>query len=175
MNVVKVYLSSGKSLIIMGTYRPPNRDIKHCVIPSPRLMKTTQTQSYAVDLNLPDIDWTIELVSGYRYPLAINQCTLNMSAECGFTQLVGFPTCNENTFDYFFMNRPSIVWYCIGASGISDHDIVLTSFNSQVMSQKEMEHKCYFWAKANLEEMRMKVYDYGNNFVMSNNADTPVE
>ena len=43
------------------------------------------------------------------------------------------------------------------------------------MSQKEMEHKCYLWAKANLEEMRIKLYDYGNYCVMSNNADTPVE
>ena len=38
-----------------------------------------------------------------------------------------------------------------------------------------MEHKCYIWAKANLEEMRIKHYDYGNDFIMSNNADTPVE
>ena len=74
-----------------------------------------------------------------------------------------------------FMNRPLLVQYCIGAPGISDHDIVLTSFNSTVMSQKEMEHKCYLWAKASLEEMRMKLYDYENDFVMSNNADTPVE
>ena len=98
-----------------------------------------------------------------------------MSAECGFTQLVDFPTRNENTLDLFFTNRPSLVRYCTGAPGISDHDIVLTSFNSKVMSQKEMEHKCYLWAKANLEEMRMKLYDYGNDFIMFNNAETPVE
>ena len=27
LNVVKVHLSSGQSLIVMGAYRPPNRDI----------------------------------------------------------------------------------------------------------------------------------------------------
>ena len=56
---------------------------------------------FAGDLNLPDINWTSESVSGYRYTLAINQCTLNMSAECGFTQLVEFPTHDENILDIF--------------------------------------------------------------------------
>ena len=151
INIVKVYLSSGQSLIIMGTYRPPNRDIlyhQHHVIPSPKLLKTTQTKSYVVlDLNLYDTNLTSESVFGYRYPLAINQCTLNMSVECSFTQLVDFPTCNENTLDILFMNRPSLIRYCIGAPGISDRDIILASFNSKVMCQKEIEHKCYLWAR----------------------------
>ena len=151
INIVKVYLSSGQSLIIMGAYRSPNRDIlyhQHHVIPSPKLLKTTQTKSYAVlDLNLYDIDLTSESVSGYRYLLAINKCTLNMSVEYSFTQLVDFPTCNENTLDILFMNRPSLIRYCIGTPGISDHDIILASFNSKVMCQKEIKHKCYLWAR----------------------------
>ena len=75
----------------------------------------------------------------------------------------------------FFTNRPSLVRYCIGASGISDHDIVLASFYSKVMCQKEIEHKCYLWAKANFDEMREKLFDYGNDFINANNVETPVE
>ena len=107
INIVKVHLSSGQSLIIIGAYRPPNRDILYHQTLCDTISKVTEnhqnsTICCAGDLNLPDIDWTSESVSGYRYPLAINRCTLNMSAECGFTQLVDFPTRNENTLDLFF-------------------------------------------------------------------------
>ena len=82
---------------------------------------------------------------------------------------------DENILDIFFTNRPSLVRYCIGASGISDHDIVLASFYSKVMCQNEIEHKCYLWAKANFDEMREKLFDYGNDFINTNNVETPVE
>ena len=35
----------------------------------------------------------------------------------------------------------SLVQHCIGALGISDHDIILTSIYSKVMCQKEIYHK----------------------------------
>ena len=98
-----------------------------------------------------------------------------MSAECGFTQLMDFLTHDENILDIFFTKRPSLVQYCIGASGISDHDIVLASFYSEVTCQTEMEHKCYLWAKTNFDEMRENLFDYGNDFVNANNVETPVE
>ena len=44
-----------------------------------------------------------------------------------------------------------------------------------VMCQKEMEHKCYLWAKANFDKMREKLFDYGNDFVNANNVETSVE
>ena len=43
------------------------------------------------------------------------------------------------------------------------------------MRQKEIEHKCYLWAKANFDEMREKLFDYGNDFINANNVETPVE
>ena len=54
-----------------------------------------------------------------------------MSAECGFAQMVDFPTRNENNLDLFFKNRPSLIQYCYAAPGISDHDIVLTSMETK--------------------------------------------
>ena len=43
------------------------------------------------------------------------------------------------------------------------------------MCQKEIEHKCYLWARANFDEMRRKLHDHGNDFINSNNAEILVE
>ena len=50
-----------------------------------------------------------------------------MMHDCGFTQIVNFPTRNENILDLFFTNRPTLVQECHSAPTISDHDIVLVA------------------------------------------------
>ena len=47
-------------------------------------------------------------------------CLMN----CSLSQLVTFPTRNDNTLDIFATNRPSSVEKCEPLSGISDHNIV---------------------------------------------------
>ena len=106
LNTVKAHLSSGQFLIIMGAYRPPNRDILYHQTLCDIITRVTESHPNSIiccagDLNLPDIDWSSKSVSGYRYPLAINQCILNMSAECGFTQLVDFQHVMKTHWIYF--------------------------------------------------------------------------
>ena len=54
---------------------------------------------------------------------------LNMSAECGFTQVVNFPTREKNTLDLFSTTQPSLIQHCELVPGISDHDIISSSYS----------------------------------------------
>jgi len=55
--------------------------------------------------------------------------TLSMMAECGFKQMVDFPTRGDNTLDLLFTNRPSLVQSCYVTP---DHDIILASIQSTI-------------------------------------------
>jgi len=46
----------------------------------------------AGDLNLADICWNTNSLSGYRYPIEINNVTLDLVSDCGFAQMVELPT-----------------------------------------------------------------------------------
>ena len=78
-------------------YRPPNTDVLILTNLSDYIITVAREYPDAIicctdDFNLPDIAWEIESICGHRYPLKINEFILNMSAECGFTQMVNFPT-----------------------------------------------------------------------------------
>ena len=93
IRAVKIHAYHNQELIIIGTYRPPNRDVLYqqelcnCICEIVRKHPSAFILC-AGDLNLPDINWSNESITGYRYPLAINSSTLRMSADCCFTQLI---------------------------------------------------------------------------------------
>ena len=67
--------------------------------------------------------------------MAINNCTLSMTVDCCFTQLVNFPTRESNTLDVVFTNRPSLIDCCTDVPCISDYDAVLISFHIRSAQQ----------------------------------------
>ena len=115
---VVIQLSQNQQLVVINTYRPPNRDAMYqqalcdciCEIvgryPNSFIFRTG-------DFNLPDIDWTSNSVVNHQYPLDINRFILTMAAECYFTQLVNFPTHRENILGIVFTNRLSLVNCCL--------------------------------------------------------------
>ena len=80
------------------------------------------------DLNLPDINWTVNTITGHQYPLSLSERFLAFQDDNFFVQFVTFPTRNDNTLDIFATNRPSLVNKCFPISGIGDHDGVLYQF-----------------------------------------------
>ena len=74
-----------------------------------------------------------ESVERHSYPISINQAILQMSADCGFSQSVNFPTRERNILDLVFTNRPLLVDQCCGAPGLSDHDMVLLSLQCYIL------------------------------------------
>ena len=47
-----------------------------------------------------------------------------MMHDCGFAQIVNFPTRNNNILDLLFTNRPTLVQECYSTPGISDLEII---------------------------------------------------
>ena len=74
---VKLRLTGCASMIIIGAYRPPNRDITYMqylcdTITDISIRCPHSFICCAGDFNVPDISWATESVSSYRYPLLIN-------------------------------------------------------------------------------------------------------
>ena len=95
---VRVSISSSHtdSLILISFYRPPNRDTAYhlslCNAISDIVTAHPRSVIYCTDdLNLPDLCWSSESVTGHTYPSEMNIGTLNLVNDCGFTQAVDFP------------------------------------------------------------------------------------
>ena len=87
-----------------------------------------------------------------------------MMAECGFSQIVNFPTRLNNTLDLVFTNRPSLIQHCFPAPGISDHSIVIVTTLSRVTYQKSDSYKTYLWSKANVGNMKQCMLSFMTEF-----------
>ena len=180
MCAVKLCLTEYDSLIIIGAYRPPNRDISYIqhlcdTITDISIRNPHSLICCAGDFNVPDINWDTESVLSYRYPLAINQVLLKMSADCYFAQLVNFATRDENTLDLFFTNRPMLINNCLQVPGISDHEIVLTSLLTKIPKLHQPHRKAYLWNRANLDDMKHKFISLSEEFMHQHTIDTPVK
>jgi len=180
MCAVKVHLTTNQPLIIIGAYRPPNRDTLYAQNLCDTIVDISARNPNSFicctgDFNLPDIDWDTDSVSRYRYPLAMNQSVLQMSADCYFTQLVNSPTRDKNILDLFFTNRPTSVKSCSVEPGISDHDILLVSICTRVLKPIETCRKLYLWNRANFDEMRAKFTNLSRDFIDHFSINTPIE
>ena len=78
-------------------------------------------------INLPDIKWSSNSISGNSYRKDINETILEVLANSGLKQNVDFPTRDNNLPDIFATKRPSLVKCCKSIPGVSDHEIVYVS------------------------------------------------
>ena len=111
---VLLHLSESVSLLLFCVYRSPNTDISYLTNMCDYIITVVSNYPDAIicctgDFSLPDINWESEFIEGHRYPHAINEFVLDMSAQCGFTQMVNFPTRERNTLDLFFTTHPSYI------------------------------------------------------------------
>ena len=127
------------------------------------------------DFNLPDIDWENGSVSSHRYPVEINELAMNMSAECGFSQLVNFSTRGQNVLDLFFTTHPSLVQQCKPLPEISDHCTIFTEMKLMINYQKPLGHKIHLWDHANVQEMKKSMLEFSSKFIRDFSQETPVE
>ena len=124
---VLLHLTKSTNLLSFCVDRFPNTDVTYQASLCNYIITMTKKYPNANicctgDFNLPDIDWDSESIHSHRYPFAVNDLMLNMSVECGFTQVVNFPTREKNILDLFFTTYPSCIQQCEPIPGISDHD-----------------------------------------------------
>ena len=127
----------------------------------------------AGDLNLPDICWSTSSVCGYRYPLESNNITLDLVSDCGFTQMVELPTRGSNLLDILFTNRPTLIHRSGPVPGISDHDIILTTFQMKASYQENTARKIFLWNSLNHNDIKTKLLALKNYYTSVFTEDTP--
>ena len=177
---VLLHLTKSTNLLLFCVDRSPNTDVTYQASLCNYIITMTKKYPNANicctgDFNLPDIDWDSESIHSHRYPLAVNDLMLNMSVECGFTQVVNFPTREKNTLDLFFTTYPSCIQQCEPIPGISDHDIILTTVKSNISYSKSANHNVYLWRNANLQDMSEDILNFSLDFTYTHTIDTPIE
>lgn len=126
------------------------------------------------DLNLPDINWTDNTITGHHYPLSLNERFLTFQEDNFFVKFVTFPTRNNNTLDIFITNHPSLVNQCSPISGIGDHDRVLVDLNTAINHDKPTKRKIYLWDKADIDSIREDAREFSSTFVSGYSVDSDV-
>lgn len=166
-------------LIICSVYRPPNSNIEYLnhmceELQSIRLANPSATIWIGGDLNLPDINWTDNTITGHQYPLSLNERFLTFQDDNFFVQFVTFPTRINNTLDIFITNHPSLVNKCFPISGIGDHDGVLVDLDTTINHYKPAKRKIYLWDKADFDSIREDAKEFSSTFVSRYSVDSDI-
>ena len=166
----RIHASNNKYAIVASAYRPPRstqeyalellNTIKHVCIKYPK-----DTFIVGGDLNTPDISWSSNTISGNQYLKSINETILSIEEELGLTQIVDFPTRNENFLDLIFTNRPSFVNRCVSLPGISDHDTILMDTTISLNRQNPQKRTIQLWKKADIESIKQSATEFSKTFL----------
>ena len=181
---VKIECQGKKPLIMCAAYRPPDNDRQYMdqMCADIKLIHNSYPGCAfwcGGDFNLPDIDWTNEIITSNRYPVEINQSLLDLLCELNLAQLVNFPTRAVNTLELLFTNRPSLVHEMSPHPGISDHDsIVFTRIDCLAQVKRPISRKVHQWHKLTdekLKDVKSFVKSAAGDIVTNCTVDTPVE
>ena len=147
------------SVIVASLYRTTNNDLDHTVNLTTAIETLVKSYPKEViwiggDANLPDINWSLNTVSGNNYKKEINVTFLQAVENSGLDQVVDFQTRDDNLLDIFLTNRPSLIQSCKSLPGISDHEIVYVESDVSVKYQRPIRRKIWLWSKADLPSMK---------------------
>ena len=138
------------------------------------LTNPSSTMWIGGDLNLPDINWSLNTITGHQYPLSLNERFLDFQEDNLFVQFVTFPTRKSNTLDTFATNHPSLVNKCIPISGIGDHDGVYINLDSTINHEKPAKRTVYLWDKADFDTIRNVIQEFSSTFVSRYSVDSDI-
>jgi len=119
------------------------------------------------DLNLPNIDWNLNCVCSNNYPSALCTRFLDVLLYHSLSQIVTFPTRQQNALDIFITNRPTLVKSCTSIPGISDHEAVCIDYEIFARIQKSVPRKVYLWKKANFNLIEDLIFDFNEQLQSS--------
>jgi len=155
MVACKIYLAHGYLIVCSIYYRPPDRNLPYLNELCSTLDQIILSNPNAIiwvggDLSLPNIDWNLNCVHGNNYPSATR--SLDILLYHSLSQIVTFPTRQQNTLDIFITNHPTPVKSCTSIPGISNHDTVCIESEIFARIQKSVPRKIYLWKKANFNQ-----------------------
>ena len=119
----------------------------------------------AGDLNLPNINWSDNSISGNNYPIPFCNLVLDLFSNAGLAQLVTFPTRRNNILDIFATNRPTLLNKCLPIPGISDHEAIYIESMITAKYNPPVRRKILLWSKANFQTISQHIQDFNSKFL----------
>ena len=129
---------------------------------------------FAGDLNLPNINWNLNCLQCNNYPSTLCMKLLDTLSELSLSQIITFPTRQQNTLDIFITNRPTLVRSCVSIPRISDHKAVYILSNITAKVHKTIPRKIILWNRENFTLIEEIISDFKNEFQLSYDPSTPV-
>ena len=168
------------SVIVASLYRTTNNDLNHTVNLTNAIESLVKRYPKEViwiggDANLPDINWSLNTVSGNNYKKEINVTFLQAVENSGLDQVVDFQTSDDNLLDIFLTNRPSLIQSCKSLPGISDHEIVYVESDVSVKYQRPIRRKIWLWSKADLPSMKEDMNSFSDEFIGKYSIEADVD
>jgi hypothetical protein len=166
----KLTLEGNKTQIVVGAlYRPPSSDMSYMESLCEAIKSTTNSHRRAItwlggDLNLPDINWKTEAVTGNRNLSSINNKFLETIHDCNLIQTVDFPTRSDATLDIFLTNRPTLINKGEPLPGISDHEVVFIDSSLKARRNRPPKRKVHIWKRADTPGLIAGVEDLNIKF-----------
>ena len=116
-----------------------------------KLLKKQGTKQIilAGDFNCPEVDWENLTVPPGAPQKDIQKKLVTITTTAGLTQMHKESTRERNLLDLVFTNNPHLCKSSTSVPGISDHDIVVTDFDTRPQYAREAKRKCYIFSKAN--------------------------
>ena len=155
----QITLKNNEYLIVCSFYRPPCYDIQYAtdlcdMFKELCISHCSSLIWLAGDLNLPNVDWKYCSISSNNVPSSLCNIFIDFVLEFGFTQLVDFPTRDQNILDVFFTNHPTHEYTCKPLAGLGDHEIVYITSAVGIELQRPIPRHIYLWHKADFDRIR---------------------
>lgn len=155
---VKIKTKNNKDILIGSNYMP-HRDQVHLeeLRKSLELIGNHSNIILTGDFNCPNIRWDLSSATGPDQQ--IQQGLVDLMEEKNLTQIHTEATREDNLLDLVFVSNPSMVKSSTNVPGISDHEIIITDFETKVYHQKAPSRKTYIYSKANWNNVNKDLED----------------
>jgi hypothetical protein len=114
----------------------------------------------AGDFNCPDIDWDNNTVLPGAQDRAVQQNLVDVTSGEFLTQTQTHPTRGPNTLDLVFTSNPTLLKSTTIIPGISDHDIVVSDFDTKPHTTPPAIRKRYKFHRAAWDKLKEALLEW---------------
>ena len=172
-------INDNNKLILCAFYRPPTSNLMYlenlCSFFSDLVKQNFNVPIWiSGDLNLPNINWETNTVTGYNYPTILCDVILDFVENYGFLQIVNIPTRCNHILDVFLTNRPTLIQSCEVLPGISDHEVVHVASSVLVSYYRPKPRRILLWHKADFELIKNHILNISSDIMSKFTTSTPI-
>ena len=144
------------------------------------LQSITETQArrlviLAGDFNCPDIDWDTASVAPNAPDRQTQQELIDVSTSAQLSQVHHQATREENILDLVFTTNPSLSKSSSSIPGISDHQAVVTDFDTKPQRIQQKWRRLYLYSKAKWDDLNAEIDELSKKILKMKNEDADVE